>query len=184
MCGRVTRNTIGLALALGFGALMGIGATLWFFAQTTRHVTELKPQDVLLPDDAPSVPDRVRIMELVCRDLLANRAADSARDVPSACFLKIGVDQDPPPELLAALGDLPFPVRSYSAGKLAGGRIVDKETGQPGLVLTIYRMWMRTRNEVHVRVRLDAGGTDAREFVWVVTRADNQWKATSREPLP
>ena len=167
---------------MGLAALVGVGATLWFLAQTTRHVTGLKPPDVLLPDDAPSVPDRIRIMELVCRSA-TNKVADGARKTASACFLAIGDGQDPPRELLAALGDLPFPVRRYSAGEWEDGHIMDKKTGTSGLALTIRRMWMRTRNEVHVRVRLDAGGTGPREFVCTVTRADDQWKVTSLEPL-
>ena len=179
-------NTLGFALALAVGALLGVGATFWFFAQTTRHVTTLQPPDVATPEDAPSAPDRNRIMELVCRDVFSspNGAADTPGNAPAIYFLAIADGQDPTPELLAALRDLPTPVRGYSSGARQDGRMMDKETGKPGTVVTIQRMWMRTRNEVHVQVRLDAGGgATPRGVVCTLSRANGQWKATGREPV-
>jgi hypothetical protein len=179
------RTALRLAIALGSGVVLGGGATLWFFAQATRHVTTLQPPGVLRPDDAPSVPDRVRIMELVCRDVLSatSLVVQGAAKLPSVCFLGIGDGQDPTPELLAALDGLPMSVRPYSAAKWKDGRMIDLPAGTSGLAVTIRRMWMRTRDEVHVRVRVDAGGVAApAEWVFTLTRADGQWKVTGREP--
>jgi hypothetical protein len=179
-------NPIRLIIALAFGALLGVGATIWFFTQASQHVTAFQPPGLLSPDDAPSVLDRTRIMELVCRDVLSSSnvvAAVSSR-APFICFLGIGEDQDPTLELLKALGDLPMSVRRYSAGKWEGDLIVDKGTGVPGLAVNIQRMWMQTQNEVHVRVRLGAAGTaGSREWICTVTRTDAQWKVTDRKPL-
>jgi hypothetical protein len=179
-------NTLGFAFALAAGALLGVGATFWFFAQATHHVTTLQPPDVAMPEDAPSVPDRNRIMELVCRDVLSspNAATDASGNAPPIYFLAIAGGQDPTPELLAALRDLPTPVRGYSSGTRQDGRITDKETGKPGTAVTIQRMWMRTRNEVHVQVRLDAGGgARPREVICTLSRANGPWKAIGREPV-
>jgi hypothetical protein len=179
-------NVVGWVIALCIGAGLGGGLTLWFSTQTMRHVSTLQPPGVVLPDDAPSVPERIRIMELVCRDVLSqtNLTAAGITKIPTTCFLGVGDSQDPPPELLTALGGLALQVRPYSSAKWESGRVVDKDSGSTGLAVTLRRMWMRTQNEVHVRVRFDTGAPALpRELVCTVTRADNQWKVTEREPL-
>jgi hypothetical protein len=179
-------NRLRFTIALVVGALIGIGATFWFFAQTTRHVSTLQPPDVALPDDAPSVPDRNRVMGLVCRDVISapEFGAKGTGKGPSMFFLAIGDSLDPAPELLATLSDLPMSVQPYSSGKSEDGRLKDKLTGTTGPTVVIRRMWMRTRNEVYVRVRLDSGSAvPPREWICTVARVDGQWKVTHREPL-
>jgi hypothetical protein len=182
----MNRNGLRFSIALVIGASIGVGATVWFFAQATRHVSTLQPPDVALPDDAPSVPDRNRIMGLVCRDLVSSPefGAQGTGKAPSMFFLAIGENLDPAPDLLTALGDLPMSVQPYSSGKSQDGSLLDKRTGAAGPVVVIRRMWMRTRNEVHVRVRLDSvGAVPSREWVCTVALTDGQWKVTGREPL-
>jgi len=179
-------NALRFTIALVIGALIGIGATAWFFAQTTRHVSTLQPPDVALPEDAPSVPDRNRIMGLICRDVVSwpEFGAQGTGKIPSMFFLAIGDSLDPAPDLLAALSDLPMSVQPYSLGKSEDGSLKDKRTGTPGPLVVIRRMSMRTRNEVHVRVRLDSGNAvPSREWDCTVALADGQWKVTGREPL-
>jgi hypothetical protein len=175
-------NVPGFPFTLIIGALVGVGATIWFFAQATQHVTTLVPPDVALPKDAPNVADRNRIMELACREVLASThvTANTAGKVPSVYFLRIGDGQDPAPELLTALSDLP--VQPYSAALQQDGRIKDRKTGAEGSAVTMRRMWMRERNEVYVQMRL---GTDAvpRELVCTVAYSDGQWRVTRTESV-
>jgi hypothetical protein len=125
------------------------------------------------------------VTEAVFRHLLRPR-----RD-GTACFLSVGAaeDHDPDDAFMERFTGYQPPVRPVSEATRAGtsppgpasspaafpGQVIDRRTGQPGLILRVHRLTWLGESEARVEASTFAHGLAARGWLYHIVREGDRW---------
>lgn len=159
------------------GALIGVGATLWYWSHTSRHV--LAPQPWVSPDEAFTREDRLDIMEAVYRRMCQPLLPAASPQSGAVWLFGVGMSNDPPAELLQRLSDLPSAVKPISFALQKDSSSVDRQAGQRGAAFYIRGAQMTTVDEAQVEGLIQPGdGSSGSEHVYMVSRVGGKWQVT------
>jgi hypothetical protein len=164
--------------------LIGVGAVLWFWSYTSRHIIPAQPWATPAPDEAPTLQDRIDITEAAFRYMCQPKAASEEVShqinlVHGVYFLAVGASNDPPTQLLERLRDLPAPVRPISAGEWRDAFIFDRGSGARGAAFYVRRIRMSRLDEAQVEVAIHPGGVrSASWYSYCVSRENGKWRVT------
>jgi len=159
------------------GAALGVGLTLWFWSKTSQHF--LSPYVRVSPDQAFTREDRLSMMEAVYRHMF--QAASSSIPTGVTCFLGVANSDDPPPELMERLRNLPRPVEPVSSG-LERVAPAAKKTGKLGPSFIVRNAQMVSTNEAQVTALIQQEGQTKKQ-IFAVRRDNSAWTVTE-QPNP
>jgi hypothetical protein len=115
------------------------------------------------------------MMEAVYRHMF--QAASSGIPAGATCFLGVGTSDDPPPELMERLRDLPRPVEPVSSGV---ERVTEaKKTGALGPSFVVRSAQMVSTNEAQVTALIQQSGQTKKQL-FAVRRDNSGWTVTEK----
>lgn len=140
-------------------------------------------QEAQAPPPANRETQEEAIYEAVLRYAVAHWDAAS----PKAYFIAVGgEDADPTPDFLARFADHQPPVRPVSRSSVESGRVLDRQTGEEGVLFHVGAITWVSESEVrveggHYEHRQSASGKTYRLMrqgeSWSVVQVDVNWVA-------
>ena len=118
------------------------------------------------------------IQEVVLRYQIQNPEGHKSSDL---FFLSLKEHGDPNYEVVKRLANSSYRVKPISQSVDKRAVINDKETGEPGVILTVGKITWVDQNRVEVALSTYSGFGDAKGYLYEVSRGDSGWTVTNRK---
>lgn len=166
---RFTKKVFALCLVL----LLAVAGAVWLYR---RHVTQ-SPHAIarsnhwcLMEEDC--------IQEVVFRHQMQNPEGHKPSDL---FFLSVKEHSDPNYEVVQRLASSSYRVKPISQSVDEHAVIKDKDTGEPGVILTIGKVTWVDKTRVEVGLSAYSGFGDAKGYVYELARSENGWMIINRK---
>ncbi len=91
-------------------------------------------------------------------------------------FLAIGDDQDPGNELMARMKKLRYSIKPFSDASYSNdGRVIDKQTGELGIIIKVNKVTLKGKNEAQVSGSVKTSGENLHGYVYSVFLEGDRW---------
>lgn len=122
---------------------------------------------------------RLRVFQELLKPWLPKPRRDQSPYLAKAFYFQIEDEKDPSKELIGALGEGRVPFRAASRSYISdpdGGIVLDKKTGERGILFTIYKLKWKDRDEAVVSAGNHEGNMSAFSCDYSVKRQDSVWQ--------
>lgn len=166
---RVTRSSLVLCILL----LLTIAGALWLSRRLATQRT-----DSIAKSGYWCSQEEHCIQEVVVRYQIQNLEGHKSSDL---FFLSLKEHRDPNYEVVRRLASSSYRVKPISESIDKRAVINDKETGEPGVILTVGNITWLDQNRVEVGLSTYSGFGDAKGYLYEVTRGKDGWTVKNRK---
>ncbi len=96
-------------------------------------------------------------------------------------FLYMGNDEDPTPDLLNRLRQSGYSVKPASKARVIVGRVEDKETKQPGVLIGIRDIRCDAKDRCEAKGRVFRNSDNTEGWIYQLVKEDKTWRVKKAE---
>lgn len=163
----------GKFLALCVVFLLTVAVAVWLYQRR-----DMRNQDAIAKSSHWCLHEEDCIQEAVFRYQIQNPEGHKSSDL---FFLSLKEHSDPNYEVVKRLASSSYRVKPISQSVDEHTVIKDKETGEPGVILTVGKITWVNKTRAEVALSAYSGFGDAKGYVYELVHGENGWMIRNRK---